>query len=94
MKDALGNTIRDGDLILWDVTPETLARTVFRVLKVQDQGTVTIEGDTAPGILVIGIPFPITAKPTDNLVAFKCLRNPESETTLNELMEKVPGRMQ
>jgi hypothetical protein len=93
MKDTLGNTIRDGDLVLWDATPEVLARTVFQVLKVQDQGTVTVGGDTMPGILVIGISFPITAKPTDNLTAFKCLRNPESETTLNELMAK-PGMMQ
>jgi hypothetical protein len=84
MKDALGNTIRDGDLLAWNITEDLRNSLVFQVIKVQDGGLSTPRGDT-PGLLILGISLPI-AKPKENLTDFKCLRNPESEARLDAII--------
>jgi hypothetical protein len=66
---------------------------VFQVLKAQDPGTVSIGGDAMPGVLIVAITFPITAKSAENLTSFKCLRNPESEAAM-DLLAGTKGRMQ
>ena len=80
MRDALGNTIHDGDLVTWNIGAEQLRNMVFQVLKAQDGMIDTPQGKT-PGVLILAITLPIS-KPTEELMDFKCLRNPESENLI------------
>jgi hypothetical protein len=80
MRDALGNTIRDGDLLVWNISAEQLRNMVFQVLKVQDGAIDTPQGKT-PGVLILAITLPVP-KPSEELMDFKCLRNPESESLI------------
>jgi hypothetical protein len=84
MRDALGNSIRDGDLISWNITAELLRNMVFQVIKVQDGGVVTPDGGKTPGLLILGITLPIP-EPHKELMDLRCLRNPESEDMMNKI---------
>ena len=75
MTDAIGNTIREGDLL--SVSPDLLKHFTFTVIKVQEGGIDTPHGKT-PGVLAIAVTMPIE-NPKAPLMDFRCLRNPQSE---------------
>jgi hypothetical protein len=84
MKDGLGNTIHGGDLVSWNISAELLRRMVFQVIKADDGGISTADGGKTPGLLIIAVTIPIP-KPHQELMDFRCLRNPESEALISQL---------
>jgi len=82
VKDALGNTIRDGDLIAWLVKEEFLRGMVFQVIKAHDPtdptSQIAPQAQQGQGVLVIAVTIPIP-HPEEELMDIRCLRNPQSE---------------
>ena len=81
MRDAIGNSIHDGDLLVLSV--EFLRQAVFQVLKSQEPT------QDHPGIMVIGLTIPIPAG-TKELADAKCVRNPESERLIEQVSSLPP----
>jgi hypothetical protein len=90
MRDALGNKINDKDLIRWRIPAEILDHLVFQVIRTSDGGLSTPQGDTPP-FVVLTVTVPINMEPGSragepHLKDFYCLRNPESEKVIDNLI--------
>ena len=84
MRDAIGNSIHDGDLLVLSV--EFLRQAVFQVLKSQEPT------QDHPGIMVIGLTIPVPTG-TKEIMDAKCLRNPESESLIQSATMLPPRHM-
>lgn len=85
MRDRIGNVIKEGDIMRWDIPAEVGKRALFQVTRVSDGGISTPQGMTPP-IIQLTILIPVETKlPEAYLEDFLCVRNPESEALLNAL---------
>jgi hypothetical protein len=90
MKDMVGNTIREGDLLAWSL-PDKLTNIIVRAQRVHDGGlSMGSGGDLTPPILTVIIDIPVSdVRKGDEarLADFVCVRDPRSEA----LLDKVTG---
>lgn len=85
MRDRIGNEIKEGDIVRWDIPDEVRKKMVFQVTRVSDGGISTPQGDTPP-IIQLTILIPVDTKLAEAyLEDFLCVRNPQSEALLNKL---------
>lgn len=76
MRDAIGNTIHDGDLVTVNVS--LIQNAIFQVLKLQEPG------NDLPSVLILGLTIPVPAK-LEEIMEIKCLRNPDSEKLIEQV---------
>jgi hypothetical protein len=85
VRDRIGNEIKEGDIIRWEIPPEVLKRIVFQVLQVTDGGIATPQGVTPP-LIRLSVLIPVnTDRPEAYLEDFLCVRNPHSEALLDSI---------
>ena len=90
MKDMLGNTIKEGDLLAWSL-PKGMENIIVRAQRIHDGGLSMGEtGQTTPPVLSVLIDIPISdVRKGDEarLADFVCVRDPRSE----QMLDKITG---
>ena len=93
MIDGIGNKIAKGDILDW-VLPEGLRRLTVVVAHVSDGGlSKGTTGDETEPELVVTMRIPVTVAPGREacLADFRCLRNPQSESLIDQLTGGKPS---
>lgn len=90
MKDRIGNTIHEDEVVQWDIPLDMVKRILFTVVRVQDGGIATPSGDS-DGLIQLTIYVPVTrSNPGEPILTdFLCVKNPNNEKLLNALTSSV-----
>lgn len=87
MLDCLGNKVKEGDYVRWNIPDALQCKLVFKVTRISEGGIETPDGLTPPMLqLTIMLPVNPTQPGQETILSdFLCAQDPQSEALLDKL---------